>query len=292
VQNSEAKASPAYPIASVDNALRLLLMFRDRRRLRLSDASEFLGVAHSTAHRLLAMLTHYDFVRQEPGARTYVAGPALMDIGLAAVRNLGIRQHAQPFLHRLAEEFGETVHLARLERDLVRYLDAVETTRALRVASRTGNVLQAHCTASGKAMLAELPDERIADLYPDGAVLPVHTERSIRDSATLRRELREVRERGYAVNVEESEDGVVSFAAAVCAAAGTPIAALSVSAPVGRVAQERGQQIGDHLRDAVRRLGALLGGLPEGSGPDGRTGTPTAGTPRKSRPSRRTGRRG
>jgi DNA-binding IclR family transcriptional regulator len=292
VQNSEAKGSPAYPIASVDNALRLLLMFRDRQRLRLSDASEFLGVAHSTAHRLLAMLTHYDFVRQEPGARTYVAGPALMDIGLAAVRNLGIRQHARPFLQQLAEEFGETVHLARLERDLVRYLDAVETTRALRVASRTGNVLQAHCTASGKAMLAELPEERIANFYPDGTVLLTHTERSIRDSGKLLRELREVRERGYAVNIEESEDGVVSFAAAVCDVAGTPIAALSVSAPVGRVGEERGQQIGRHLREAARRLGALLGGVPVGTGPGGGTDTPAAGTPRKRRPSGRAARGG
>ena len=61
------RTPPAYPITSVDNALKLLLTFRDRPQLALSDASAYLGVAHSTAHRLLAMLAYHDFVRQERG---------------------------------------------------------------------------------------------------------------------------------------------------------------------------------------------------------------------------------
>ena len=80
---------PAYPIASVDHALRLLMLFRDRPRVRLSEASEYLGVAHSTAHRLMAMLAYHGFVRQEPGSRAYLAGPALVEIGLAAGARAG-----------------------------------------------------------------------------------------------------------------------------------------------------------------------------------------------------------
>ena len=60
----------------MDNALRLLMLFRERPRVRLSEASEHLGVAHSTAHRLMAMLAYHGFVRQEPGSRAYLAGPA------------------------------------------------------------------------------------------------------------------------------------------------------------------------------------------------------------------------
>ena len=145
---------PAYPIASVDSALRLLKLFRDTPRVRLSEASEHLGVALSTAHRLMAMLAYHGFVRQEAGSRAYVAGPALVEIGLAAVRELDIRRHARPVLESLAASLGETVHLAVLEGGTVRYLDAVESPRTLRVASRTGSVLAANCTASGKALLA------------------------------------------------------------------------------------------------------------------------------------------
>ena len=155
----------AYPIASVDNALRLLMLFRGQPRVRLSEASEYLGVAHSTAHRLMAMLAYHGFVRQEPDSRAYAAGPALVEIGLAAVRELDIRRHARAALEHLAASLGETVHLAVLEGSNVRYLDAVESSRALRVASRTGSVLAANCTASGKALLAELPDAEVSAIF-------------------------------------------------------------------------------------------------------------------------------
>ena len=213
---------PAYPIASVDNALRLLMLFRDTPRVRLSEASEHLGVAHSTAHRLMAMLAYHGFVRQEPGSRAYVAGPALVEIGLAAVRELDIRLHARPVLESLAASLGETVHLAVLEGGNVRYLDAVESPRALRVASRTGSALAANCTASGKAMLAELPDAEVSAIFAGQDTLSALTGRSITSCARLLAELREVRARGCAVNVEESEEGVASVAVAVRGPPGQP----------------------------------------------------------------------
>ena len=169
---AEPGQEPAYPIASVNNALRLLLLFRSQPRVRLSEASEHLGVAHSTAHRLLAMLAYHGFVRQEQDSRAYITGPALVEIGLAAVSQLDIRRHARPALERLAGTLGETVHLAVLEGGNVRYLDAVESSRALRVASRTGSVLAASCTASGKALLAALPEAEVSAMFADRAALP------------------------------------------------------------------------------------------------------------------------
>jgi IclR family acetate operon transcriptional repressor len=256
------KTSPAYPIASVDNALRLLLMFKDRQQVRLSDAGEYLGVAHSTAHRLLAMLAYHDFVRQERGQRTYVAGPALVEIGLAVVRNMDVRTRARPILEELAAQFGETVHLSRLEDGSVLYLDAVESQRALRVAARTGNMLPAHCTASGKALLAHLPDDQLRELYPPRRALPTLTSRSIQKRSDLERELLQVRELGYATNDEESEDGVTSVAAAVLDARGSTFASLSVSVPVSRMTDQRRDQVIAAVRDAARRLSeAFRGGM-------------------------------
>ena len=76
---SEDGAEPAYPIRSVDNALRLIRLFNERDTLRLTDACGYLGVAHSTAHRLLAMLVHHGFVQQDPQSRTYRPGPTLLE---------------------------------------------------------------------------------------------------------------------------------------------------------------------------------------------------------------------
>ena len=249
---------PAYPIASVNNALRLLLLFRSQPRVRLSEASEHLGVAHSTAHRLLAMLAYHGFVRQEQDSRTYIAGPALVEIGLAAVRQLDIRGHARPVLERLAGSLGETVHLAVLEGGNVRYLDAIESSRALRVASRTGSVLAANCTASGKALLAELPDAELAAMFADPAALPKLTRRSITSRAGLLAELRKVREAGCAVNREESEEGVASVAVAVRGPQLLPAAALVVSAPVSRMTDQAAQRIKKELREQADWLEGQL----------------------------------
>ena len=258
MQKTESAAAPAYPIASVDNALRLLVLFRDRPRVRLSEASEYLGVAHSTAHRLMAMLAFHGFVRQEADSRAYVAGPVLTEIGLAAVRELDIRLHARPALEQLAAALGETAHLAVLEGDSVRYLDAVESRRALRVAARTGTTLAANCTASGKALLAELSDAEAAALFPGDTALTALTGRSITTRSGLLAELGQVRERGCAVNVEESEDGVASVAVAVHGPRLAPAAALAVSGPVSRMTSDVIGQVEAELRDRAGWLEAQL----------------------------------
>ncbi len=253
-----ARTPPAYPIASVDNALRLLRLFRDQPRVRLSEASEHLGVAVSTAHRLLAMLAYHGFVRQDPDSRAYLAGPALVEIGLAAVRQLDIRAQARPVLEDLAAALGETVHLTVLEGGDVRYLDAVESSRALRVTARTGSVLAANCTASGKALLAGLPDAEVTARFAGHAALPALTGRSITRRSRLLAELRAVRERGFAVNREESEEGVASVAVPVPGPRELPVAALAVSGPVSRMTDETVTAIGARLREEAARLAGLL----------------------------------
>src|SRR2546421_4579925 len=146
----------------------------------------------------MAMLAFHGFVRQEPDSRAYVAGPVLTEIGLAAVRELDIRMHARPALERLAAALGETAHLAVLEGDSVRYLDAVESPRALRVAARTGTTLAANCTASGKALLAELTDAEVTALFPGPTTLTALTGRSITTRPRLLAELRRGRGPGSA----------------------------------------------------------------------------------------------
>lgn len=256
---AEPGQEPAYPIASVNNALRLLLLFRSRPRVRLSEASEHLGVAHSTAHRLLAMLAYHGFVRQEQDSRAYVAGPALVEIGLAAVSQLDIRRHARPALERLAGSLGETVHLTVLEGANVRYLDAVESSRALRVAARTGSVLAASCTASGKALLAALPEAEVSAIFADAA-LPRLTPRSITSRSALLAELRRIRADGCAVNREESEEGVASVAVVVRGPRQAPAAALTVSAPVSRMTEEATARIKQELHAQASWLAAQLPG--------------------------------
>jgi IclR family transcriptional regulator, acetate operon repressor len=249
----ESETGPAYPIASVNNALLLLLLFREQPRVRLTDACKYLGVAHSTAHRLLAMLAHHGFVQQEPITRAYVAGPALVEVGLAVVGSLNVREQARPMMEELAAELGETVHLGVLEGIQVRYVDGVESERALRVVARTGTLAPAHCTSLGKALLAQMTDQQLAELYPTSdEPFEGRTARSITTQAMLMKAVGQARARGYAVNSGETEDDVGSVAVAFRDFAGRP-AAIAVAAPTSRLTSSRISHIGEVMLKTIAR---------------------------------------
>lgn len=252
-------AGPAYPISSVDNALRLLRLFGEQDSVRLTEACAFLNVAHSTAHRLLAMLIHHGFVRQDPKTRAYRPGPTLIEIGLAVVQKMDVRSQARPILEKLAAQFEETVHLVTLEGTNARFIDAVESSRALRVAQRTGTVLPAHCTSAGKALLAELSDEQLGRLYADPQALARQTDRSLSTFAQLTAALHEIRATGFATNYEESEEGVGSVAIALKDGTGEAVAAVAVAVPTYRLSQQIRREIAIALQDLAPQFQASFG---------------------------------
>jgi IclR family transcriptional regulator, acetate operon repressor len=231
MQNGE---EPAYPIASVDNALRLLLLFRTRDSIRIADASDELGVVRSTAHRLLAMLRYHGFVDQDPQTKAYRPGPVLSDLGFAAIQQLEIRAFMRPHLERLAAVLEETAHLVLLNGREIRIVDGIESSRALHTAARIGVSLPAHATAGGKVLLADLSEAELLDRYPDPD-LPRAGARSITSRAALIEELAKAREQGYAVSIDEATPDVGAVAVPVRDSFGTSRAALAISAPVARL---------------------------------------------------------
>ena len=247
---------PQYPIESVDNALRLLLLFAERPRIRLTDASAYLGVASSTAHRLLAMLQYRGFVRQDTASRAYEPGAALSTIAYATIRQMDVRGRARPVLERVNTLLGETVHLGRLEGTQVHFLDSIESSRAVRVAARQGRSMPAHCTSTGKVMLSQLTTEELHVLYPNEHIDGL-TDRSLTSRTALERDLATTRRRGYALSMQESEDGVTSVAVPVATPSGMRYA-INVSVPVHRMTQAVRTTIVAALTAAAQELSTLL----------------------------------
>lgn len=239
-----ADRRPTYPIESVDNALRLLLLVTERKQMRVSDAAAELGTAVSTAHRLLAMLAHHGFVEQDEASKAYHAGPVLLRVGLLATRSLEVRTLIVPFLERLRDETGETSHAAVLQGNEMLFVACAESPNALRVASRVGTLMYAHCTSIGKAWLACESDDFLRGLYPS-AKLPALTDRSLTSRAAFLGQLEQVRRAGYAHNEGESEAGVGSVSAAVRDESGRPMVAISVSAPLVRMSDDRWAELTD-----------------------------------------------
>ncbi|MCM1972423.1 MULTISPECIES: IclR family transcriptional regulator [unclassified Streptomyces] len=223
MDNKPLKTPPPYPIASVDHALRAATILQLEGGATVAQLAERLGVARSTAHRILAMLVYRDFAVQGED-RVYRAGPVLELAAHSQSLVSRLRAVALPHLHRLVGLLDETTNLIVRTGDTVRFIASVECRQALRVGSREGMVFPAHRTTAGLLLLAELPEEELAELYGDSDADDI-------DLGRLRTELRRLRRNGFAVNRERSERGLVAIGVLVRDRDGTALAGLSVSLP-------------------------------------------------------------
>lgn len=228
---------PAYSIESVDSALRVLRMLSEVKELRVSEVAKHLGIAQSTAHRLLSMLVYHGFARQDEKRGGYRTGPQVLAMGFAAIREMDVRQYARPILEEVRAEVNETVHLGLPYGQDVFYVEGIESRHQLRVGLRVGEFLPAHCVGLGKALLATLPREKFLQLFPSQKLLTL-TPNSVGTRDELERQLAEIREHGYARSRAESDEGVGSVAVAVLNNQDEAQAAISISAPLVRIKPE------------------------------------------------------
>ena len=251
-------SQPAYHIASVDHALRLLLMLKSQPRIRVSDAADELGVARSTAHRLLGMLVYHGFATQDPSSRAYRPGPVLVEVGMGALTRIDVRQRAKAFLVRAAALTGETTSLQILEGTQARFVDSVESINTVRVGSRAGVSMPAHLVSGGKAMLAAMSSRALLALYPNERLRPPLTSASITSRKELIDELASIRAQGYSVNHEQSTSGLIAVGVAVRGSDGSPLAAMTVAGPASRMDPAKIAEAAGALLEAVRELEAQL----------------------------------
>ena len=250
---------PAYPIGSVDSALRLLLLVALRDRVRIGEAAADLGVSPSTAHRLMQMLVYHGLVRQDAETKAYLAGPELISIGLQVTRKLDIPAVAHPLMEELATEFRETVHLFVLQpRGRVLCVDSVEGSHGLRIGSRVGSLLPAFASSSGRALLATMPVEEVKGLFPGGR-LPQVQPGTIHSRAELLKRLDLVREVGYAVQYDESEAGISAVSAPVRLGGNVATLALTLALPTTRVQQDLMPTLGEAVSRTASMIAQKLG---------------------------------
>ncbi|MEQ3550097.1 IclR family transcriptional regulator [Pseudonocardia nematodicida] len=228
------KNKPAYGIDSVDHALHLALLLQQEGALRVTDAAQRLGVARSTAHRLLTMLVYRDFAEQQPDRR-YVAGAVLRRATVPEPAAL-LRRAALPHLQRLTERTGETSNLVLVVADEARFAATVECDKTLRVGDRESRALPAHLASGGRAALAARDPDAVRELYDESGV----------DVEALLRDLARIRRQGFAVNDQKTETGVTAIGCVVDGPPGAPSAAISLAMPTVRYDRHR---LGEWVRE-------------------------------------------
>lgn len=252
-------------VQSVDRAL---LVLESLARLGSGGATEIaqeLGVHKSTVSRLLASLEARGFVEQADAWGKYRLGLTLARLAGQAVAQVDLTRLGQEVCDALASQVGETANLAVL--DGPRIVNIVEGRAEAEVVLRTwiGQTSPAHATASGKALL--LDHDRRALVARLGRRLEGFTDQTITQIPQLTDDLHSAQDRGWATVVEELEVGLNAVAAPVYDYSGDLVAALSVSGPGYRLAEERFGEVADQVMTAAGEVTQRLGGhVPQAAG--------------------------
>jgi IclR family transcriptional regulator, acetate operon repressor len=233
-------------IQSVARAARVLVWLAGRDGVTATEVALAHGIAVPTAHHLLNTLVAEGLLAKD-SRRRYALGPKVAVLADAHLRQTAPPEHMLEGLRALAAETGETAYLAAWRGDEIRALASVEGTSAVRVGEITpGRYRHAHARATGKLLLAYADPAR-RDAYLRADPIEPLTEHTIADRARLDDELATIRDRGYAIDEEEFQEGV-SCCAAPILENGVAIATFTVSAPSERFDRRR-----DELVAATRR---------------------------------------
>jgi DNA-binding IclR family transcriptional regulator len=232
-------------------AVRLLKLFTNERpEMSLAEISRASGLNKTTTHRLLRALQSESLIDRNPATSAYSLGAGLMALGVQALASSDLRRRVRPVLRTLARETGETATLEVPFEDSMLILDEVAGNHVIGAAGNIGTRWPIHATSTGKAWLAfdEAGIERLA------SELKALTGSTLTDRDALKPQLAEIRRRGYAITVDEVEDGFTAVATIIRGVLGDVQGALSIGGPTQRLTSSRRAELGATLCRAAQRL--------------------------------------
>ena len=253
-----------YTVDAAAKALELLSVFSFREpRLSLADLANRTGIPRATAFRLLSTLEQAGFLAKEHGA--YQLGIKCFVLGNIVAGGFDLRETAHPHLVALRDATRETTQIAILDHWHVVYLERMLSPLPVGfMRSRAGAILPAYCTALGKTLLAFRPENEVA-AWAKKQKFTALTPRTVTSAARLLEELREIRARGYGLDLEEREKGVCCVAAPVRNHTGHVVAAISVAGPTHRMPRAlEGSAVADAVVAAARAISVDLGVVDQG----------------------------
>ena len=257
---SHTSARASGHVQSLSRALSLLNALSEHTQgLSLSALAHEVGLPTSTAHRLLTTLQNERYVRFDQEHSAWLIGVQAFRAGSAFLRSRDLVSTARPYMRRLMEQTGETVNLAVLDRGEVVYLAQTETHKMMRAIARPGGRAEIYSSGVGKALLANLTNGEIEELIATMS-FNQETEKTLTNASDLREDIREIRERGFAIDDEENAIGLRCVASVVFDENAEPMAGISVSGPAARVSEAKIPALGAAVANIAAEITAALGG--------------------------------
>lgn len=258
--DASAVAKGPRTVQSVARALDLLEILGDANgEMSLNELASKAGLNASTCHHLLATLAQRGFVGRSPRTRGYFLGPRITELSESRLKQFNLLDEAMPELRRLNDQTLEAVYLAVLQGLSLVTLARLDSKLPIRVGSDgAGKSDAAHATATGKAILAWLPEAEIARVIAHGG-LKQFTDKTISAISELMEDLRLVRRNGFSMDNEEFQPGVVCVGAAIRDHSGAVIGSISCSMPRIRAEGEHLENVKTLVKQCASIISARFG---------------------------------
>lgn len=248
-------------IQSVLKAIDIMTVFSvEEPRLTLGQISERLSMPKSTTHNLLATLISRGLV-EKVNDDLYALGTTIISLSQAVRVNAELRDRAAPLLRQLAEIAKESVYLTYFDGNYILYIYAIESSNRLMARTAVGERAHLHCTGNGKSILAALSQNQVDSIV--GQVgLPQFSEMTITNIDQLYEELEQSRQRGYAIDNQEHEQGTYCLGAVIRNGQGLPIGACSISGTNENIIQDKPNSLVDDLLYVAQEISRRMGYVP------------------------------
>ncbi|NLN48443.1 MAG: IclR family transcriptional regulator [Clostridiales bacterium] len=215
-------------VKSVDKALRIVQLFINSESLSFTEICQQADLPKATAFNLIETLEAHKYLHRNPTNGRYALGRTLLELGNLYTSRLHLRDIAYPIMQRMSELTNQTSQLTMLSDLNVVYLEKVDSSGLIQLNTRIGSTFPAHCTATGKIMLAFLPEDELNSLMQNRPLTKM-TAYTITDKNALKENLAEARRNGYSVDSRESNDQIMAFGAPIRDSSGKVIAGISLT---------------------------------------------------------------
>ncbi len=246
------------PIQVADRLFHALELLAENGAMGLKELSDSLKLNKSTAHRVVTSLIYLGYARQEEETGKYEPTFKVVHLANQIMGRVEMVSLLRPYLQKLMERAGETVHFVERDGNEAVYIDKIECFQnSIQMVSRIGNRIPLYCSGVGKAILADLSDAEIQAVWENSRI-EQRTEHTITKFQEFQKEIQEIRKKGYAVDREENERGVRCVAVSLSEPSGRSAYAFSISAPIDRMTEERIGVLAGELLKTKEEIGKMF----------------------------------
>ena len=247
------------PVQSAERIFQVMETLADHGEMGLMELSTALDLHKSTVHRLLMSLIYMGYAKQDEATQKYMLSYKVVNMAGKILERMDILQVAKPYMERLSDLSGEAVHLVQREGNHILYIYKIEAkVGTIRMVSHVGMVHPMYCSGVGKAIMAELPESEVKQIWNE-SIIEKKTEHTITDYDDMLSVLKEAKKNGYALDDEENEEGVRCIAASLRDYHNEVKYAFSISGPTSRMTRERVEELSVDVRKVQEELSMELG---------------------------------